>query len=66
MEIMLNGTAQQIQEQATIACLLSLRDLTNKPCAVEVNQQLVPKAMHEQHHLNSGDQVEIVTLVGGG
>ena len=66
MEITLNGTTQEIDEQATIACLLSLRDLTNKPCAVEVNQQLVPKAMHDQHHLNSGDQVEIVTLGGGG
>lgn len=66
MEITLNGAAQEIEDGATIACLLSLRDLDAKPCAVEVNRQLIPKAMHEQHHLSSGDRIEIVTLVGGG
>ena len=66
MEITLNGAAQVIEDGATIACLLSLRDLDTKPCAVEVNRQLVPKAKHEQHVLCNGDQIEIVTLVGGG
>jgi thiamine biosynthesis protein ThiS len=36
------------------------------PCAVEVNRMLVPKRRHEQHMLLEGDQVEIVTFVGGG
>ncbi len=66
MEITLNGTTHEIDDGATIANLLLQRDLAATPCAVEVNRQLVPKAKHEQHHLASGDAVEIVTLVGGG
>lgn len=34
--------------------------------AVECNEEIVPKAMHESFILHSGDVVEIVSLVGGG
>ena len=34
--------------------------------AVEVNEDIVPRAEHEGFVLHDGDTVEIVTLVGGG
>ena len=49
-----------------LAQLLTHLGRDNVPCAVEVNQQLVPKAKHSQHQLHGGDRVELVTLVGGG
>jgi thiamine biosynthesis protein ThiS len=36
------------------------------PCAVEVNEALVPHRERAARDLTDGDRVEVVTLVGGG
>lgn len=66
MEIIVNGRTHQAPEGATIAQLLAELQLSDKPVAVEVNLQLVPKGRHAEHRLAAGDRLEIVTLVGGG
>lgn len=66
MEIIVNGQARRVGEGATIAELLNELDLAKKYVAVEVNRELVPKMLHAQRRLASGDKLEIVTLVGGG
>ncbi|MFN7449128.1 MAG: sulfur carrier protein ThiS, partial [Pirellula sp.] len=35
-------------------------------CAVELNLDIVPKSDYATRRLQSGDKVEVVTLVGGG
>ena len=42
------------------------RQLESDGVAVEVNQQIVPRGEHEAHQLQDGDQLEVVSLVGGG
>jgi len=49
-----------------VAALPVEKKLTPRFVAVEVNQELAPRVGHENHVLHDGDQVEIVTLVGGG
>ncbi|MGD0518143.1 MAG: sulfur carrier protein ThiS [Thermoguttaceae bacterium] len=66
MEIIVNGRAREAAEGVTVAGLLEELQLSDKPVAVEVNLQLVPKRRHAEHRLSAGDQLEIVTLVGGG
>jgi len=66
MEIIVNGRAREAAEDLTIAELLEELQLSDKPVAVEVNLQLVPKGRHAEHRLSAGDRLEIVTLVGGG
>ncbi|MBS0187584.1 MAG: sulfur carrier protein ThiS [Planctomycetes bacterium] len=66
MQIQVNGKPVELPENATLAALLEHLRLNGKPCATEVNAQLVPKARQEQHRLLPNDKVEIVTLVGGG
>jgi len=66
MEIIVNGQAREAAEGITIADLLAELQLNDKPVAVEVNLQLVPKHGHADHRLAAGDRLEIVTLVGGG
>lgn len=66
MEITVNGQPHQTAEGITIAELLEELQLSDKPVAVEVNLRLVPKPQHAEHRLAAGDQLEIVTLVGGG
>ena len=46
--------------------LLQLLELNAAHVAVEVNRELIPREQHQQYRLSAGDQLEIVTLVGGG
>ena len=56
----------QVREGTTLADLIGELGLNDKPVAVEVNLQLVPRQRFAQHPLVAGDTLEIVTLVGGG
>lgn len=66
MKVLVNGEPIELDDQSTVHDLLKARRLAEKPCAVEVNKEVVPKREHGEHALREGDQVEIVTLVGGG
>ena len=66
MKVLVNGEPIELDDQSTVHDLLEVRSLADKPCAVEVNKEVVPKRRHEEHALREGDQIEIVTLVGGG
>ncbi len=66
MQCMVNGEEMDFKQSMNIGELLVELDLGSRPCAVEVNRELVPRASHRDHQLADGDRVEIVTLVGGG
>jgi thiazole synthase len=62
----INGETRELPEPLTIAGLLDRLGYNQRRVAVEVNQEIVPAAMHGERPLRAGDRVEIVTLVGGG
>lgn len=66
MRITINGESIGLEDRYTVWDLIERYHLADRPCAVEINRQLVPKAHHREHRLTEGDEVEIVTLVGGG
>lgn len=66
MNVTVNGQPAVLPERSSIVQLLREHDLADKPCAVEINRNIVPKREHDSHELNEGDEIEIVTLVGGG
>ena len=66
MQVLVNSTPFTLPDDATVKDLLHAQELGKAPCAVEVNTALVPKRDHSNHTLSPGDQIEIVTLVGGG
>ncbi len=66
MEIAYNGQPRTIADATTVAELLLELGLNVRHVAVEVNQELVPRAKHDARVLATGDRVEVVTLVGGG
>jgi sulfur carrier protein len=66
MQIIVNDEPQVVREGASVADLVALLKLTPERVAVEVNRQLVRRAVCAQTPLREGDRVEIVTLVGGG
>ena len=66
MTISLNGEPTNIQPNSTVADLLRHLKMNPKFLAVELNRNVVPRAEHDRTRLNPDDQLEIVTLVGGG
>lgn len=66
MRITVNGQPREVATGICISRLLGQLQLKSAHVAVEVNLQLVPRAQHGQCVLHEGDQVEVVTLVGGG
>ena len=66
MNIRINDEACEVTDAITIAELLVQRDMAKRHLAVEVNGEVVPRAQHDQHQLHDGDELEVVSLVGGG
>jgi len=66
VQISVNGDPREVEDGLTVARLLTELNLQPKYLAVERNRELVPRTTHADCRLEPGDQIEIVTLVGGG
>ena len=64
--IKVNGQDKPIDEGTTLAQLIQQHKLTPQKVAVELNRRLVRTEKYEETVLKAGDEVEIVTFVGGG
>lgn len=65
MTITVNGQPRELAEGATILSLLAESKLTPEKVAIELNRRLVRSEKYDTS-LKPGDEVEIVTFVGGG
>jgi len=63
--IHVNGQPKEIADGTTVAQLIAQHNLTPEKVAVELNRRLIRAEKYETV-LNAGDEVEIVTFVGGG
>ena len=66
MQITLNGKIHELEESTTISDLLAQLGVQTRHVAVEVNLEIMPHPEHPAYVLQEGDQLEVVTLVGGG
>ena len=66
MQILLNGRRRTIDDGMSVAALLELLSLQPRRVAVERNKQIVPRRQYAETILGDRDELEIVTLVGGG
>ena len=66
MIVQVNEQAVETTTGITILDLLKQVGITTRHIAVEVNLNIVPFADHGDTILHDGDQLEVVTLVGGG
>ena len=66
VSIIVNGRVQQVDPGITVAALLEILKMNPKFLAVELNRKVIPRAEHRLTTLAPDDQLEIVTLVGGG
>ena len=63
--VLLNGQQQPVPRGTTVADLIRRQNLREDQVAVEVNRRLVRSSAYDRV-LAEGDEVEIVTFVGGG
>lgn len=66
MEILVNGEQRQVADGICLSDLVHELGLARRRIAIELNHDLVPRDEHGARALKAGDQVEIITAVGGG
>lgn len=66
LRLTVNGQPLDVPAGMTLAGLLESMKIDRAQVAVEVNAEVVRRARHAEHALRDGDEVEIVTFVGGG
>jgi sulfur carrier protein len=68
IELRVNGESTRVAEGATLVDLLGHLGLDHRQqgIAVAVNLEVVPRSHWPDHHLTTGDDVEIIHAVQGG
>jgi sulfur carrier protein len=66
MRLMVNGKPVELPDGSTVSALLGAMAIEAARVAVERNQDVVPRRDWGAVKLSDGDQIEIVTFVGGG
>ena len=65
MKIVVNGEAREVGEGASVLTLLADARLAPEKVAIELNRRLLRSQKYGEP-LKEGDEIEIVTFVGGG
>jgi thiamine biosynthesis protein ThiS len=65
MTVNVNGETRDLQDGETVRALVARYNLTPDKVAIELNRRLL-RAEKYDTLLKDGDEVEIVTFVGGG
>jgi len=66
MQITLNGEPTEVADRVTVRSLLRSLELADAAIAIAVNGTFVPRSLHDEHELRSGDAVELVAPMQGG
>ena len=64
--ITVNGTTHSFVAEQTLGDLLCKLDVENQICAIEVNKVLIPYKERSEYEIQEEDNIEIVSIVGGG
>ena len=65
MKITVNGESRETRA-VTLVDLLGELGVKREGCAVEQNEQVIPRRLLAETELADGDIIEVVSLVGGG
>lgn len=63
---MITVNGEKLEFSGKVAELLNVLEYNGKRVAVELNENIVPKAQYESTEVSDGDKLEIVRFVGGG
>ena len=66
MKIVLNGESKNVDTESTVEGLLKQFNLQPERVVVELNKEILNKAIFSLTKLNDGDNVEVIQFVPGG
>lgn len=66
MTITVNGKPREVGDGISVAQLIAELGFSGKRVAVEINEEIVPRASFETHVLREKDVVELVQFMAGG
>jgi len=66
VRVLVNGEPRELAAPATVSTLIAQLGFAAGTVAVERNREVVPRRDHGTTELVSGDELEVVTFVGGG
>ncbi|MPZ48570.1 MAG: sulfur carrier protein ThiS [Dehalococcoidia bacterium] len=64
--VTLNGKPRQVAPGLSLSALLDDLGIDRRLVAVAYNEQVIPRDTYDSVHLQDGDRVEVVRMVGGG
>jgi thiamine biosynthesis protein ThiS len=65
MKLIVNGQAKEVEPGTTVRQVIEAARLSPEKVAIELNRRLLKTERYDTI-LNEGDEIEIVTFVGGG
>jgi thiamine biosynthesis protein ThiS len=66
VRIEVNGEPREVEEGTTVGGLVRQLALAPERLAVELNREVVRRALWDETALSEGDKIEVVHFVGGG
>ena len=66
LQVQVNGEVRKIHAGGTLGDLLRELDVCSDRIAVELNTEIVDRQEFDRRGLCEGDQIEIISFVGGG
>jgi sulfur carrier protein len=66
IRVRVNGEVRPVASDTRVGDLLEALGVATPRVAVEYNREILPKAQYGETVLREGDEMEIVTFVGGG
>jgi thiamine biosynthesis protein ThiS len=66
MLIKLNGKPHMLASPSTVMGLVQSLPINLRQVAIERNREIVPRSAYDDVGLAEGDEIEIVTFIGGG
>lgn len=68
MEVIVNGERREVTDASTVTDLVSAmgRDRAGTGVAVAVNGEVISRSTWDEHVLDRGDRIEVLSAVAGG
>ncbi len=66
MKIKLNGSEIEVNDNISVLELMKMKNFDSTKHVAIVNEDVIPKSKISEVILKEGDEVEIITMMGGG
>ena len=66
MKIVINGKEESIEKELTLLELLQKKNIRPEIVAVELNKDIIDKALYRSITVKDTDTLEIIQFIGGG